>query len=113
MDTIQNGAACIGSHPVTEIERLRAERDSFRSVLEGAGYQHIDDIARNSIEDSLKLGSMVADITMRLQKERDALQQLLNARDEEIERLKQELADERLQSLADGAFAEYCADKEN
>jgi hypothetical protein len=49
----------------------------------------------------------------RILAERDALQQLLNARDEEIERLKQELADERLQSLADGAFAEYCADREN
>lgn len=47
-----------------EVERLTKERDSFRSVLEGAGYGAIDSIAANTTGQSLALGEAVMHLTM-------------------------------------------------
>ena len=47
-----------------EVKALRAERDSFRAVLEGAGYGDIDGIAKNTVEQSRLLGETVMHLTL-------------------------------------------------
>ena len=47
-----------------EVQALRAERDSFRAVLEGAGYGDIDGIAKNTVEQSRLLGETVMHLTL-------------------------------------------------
>lgn len=63
-------------HPAAqdgESERLRAERDSLRAVLVGAEYPDVETTAKNTAEQSLLLGKLVASSTRKIAAERDAL----------------------------------------
>ncbi len=55
-----------------EVLALRAERDSFRAVVEGACYGDIDGIAKNTVEQSRALGEAVMHLTMRQGKRAEA-----------------------------------------
>lgn len=56
----------------TENATLRAERDTFRAVLDGAGYP-VDDIAENPVEKSFALGHYAAELTIAIRSDRDDL----------------------------------------
>lgn len=72
-----------------EVQRLRAERDSFRAVLVGAEYPDVETTAKNTVEQSLLLGKLVASRTRKIAAERDALR----ADKEKLEGLVETLAE--------------------
>ena len=66
------------------IDRAEAERNAYRAVLRGACYGDLDYVGTLSDEAALMLGKAVADRTMEIAAERDAL--AYRAREAEIER---------------------------
>lgn len=65
-------------------DALRAERDNFRAVLDGEGYQHLDKIAAET-RDCTQIGAAAKARTLEIIAERDALRA-------EVERLREALA---------------------
>lgn len=55
------------------IDRLREERECYRAVLEGAGYQNLDAIAENGVLMARALGCETARVTQEILMERDVL----------------------------------------
>lgn len=75
-----------------QLETVTKERDSFKAVLEGAEYQHLDVMAKNTIEQSMLLGKEAARRVRQIVIERDFLKDVAGATREhqrkEIEELK-------------------------
>jgi ABC-type transporter Mla subunit MlaD len=73
---------------VAELKAVIAERDSFRSVLEGACYGDIEGIGGNTVEQSRALGEAVMHLTIERGKRAEAAEQRLAAVEQQLDDMR-------------------------
>jgi len=98
----ENGGCLMDEFCCHDVANLQArlaqcegERDNYRAVLEGAEYERIDEIGKQSHELCLTLGQMAASFTKNLKAERDAALERVREVEAAKEALYSTLVDER------------------